>query len=471
MERMFDPLRVLTPLLLLLLAALAPAQSKASAVPQFDAKRAQMQLEQSQRHLEYGLDLRKQGMTLQAAEEIVLAAQLGAGRNPAAAQVLSIMRQYDAAFWKRYGSRPSKGKVESYNKKAASMAAVDRKERLELANWAFDRELIEQAEAEYKDLLGDSDEPLIFDAKGQIVIRAGVIPKKASEKLRAEAISINGRLYVRDEMLAKLPKLEQIHEVSSPALRVRTTTSLEHAQDAHAMCSQLLPELAAEMGAVPTRRLSLFLFASKPDYEATLDALGMGEHKLVAGVAMPSPPVAMVCMEGLPEEVARGVILHEATHLFAFSVSRSVLPPWYSEGFADTFGGTGTFSWDGSKLVVKGMFERSRIEALQVEGGTMALRDFLEADQFEQWRRGHDVGLAFYAQSWAFLRYLRSGAGDEIAARFAEWEARCRGQLLGFELGSKRSANTRAANDLFVQMFEADLPKLERGFEEWLKHL
>ena len=469
MQRMRSRALLLAMILAALFSALGFAQSKASAATQFLSRKAELELEQSQRHLEYGLELRKQGLTLQSAEEIVLAAQLGAGRNPGAAQVLSIMRQYDAAFWKRYGSRPSKAKIESYNKKAAAMATADMQERLELANWAFARDLLDEAQAEYVALLGDSDEPLVFDAKGQIVVRAGAIPKQASEKLRAEAITINGRLYVRDELLAKLPKLERIFEVSSPALRVRATTSLEHAQDVHAMCTQLLPELEAELGAAPTRRLQLFLFTARADYEATLDSLGVGEHKLVAGVALPRPPVAIVCMEGMPEEIARGVILHEATHLFTYAVSRSALPAWYSEGFADSFGGTGTYTWDGSKLTVKGLFDQARIDALKLEGGTMPLRDLLEANQFEQWRRGRDVGLAFYTQSWAFLRYLRGGAGDGIAARFAEWEVRCRGQLLGFEPGSKNAANPRAAGDLFVQMFEPDLDKLERGFKEWLQ--
>jgi hypothetical protein len=325
-----------------------------------------------------------------------------------------------------------------------------------------------EALQEYVMLLADRDDPLQFDKRGQIVLRAGTIPKGPSERLRADAITINERLYVRDELLAKLPNLERIHEVTSDLLRVRTTTSLEHAQDAHAMCTQLLPELAMELGALPTRRLALFLFAARSDYEATLEALSMGARKLVAGVAMPNPLVAMVCMEALDPDIAQGVILHETTHLFSYAVSRSVLPAWYSEGLADTFGGTGTYTWNGTRLTTQGQFDRSRLDALKVRDGLMPLREFLEADQFVQWQRGNEYGLAFYAQSWAFLRFMRRGAGDALAAKFVDWETRCRGQALGFELGGASEDAHRAAAALFQRMFAEDLDKLERGFGEWL---
>ena len=101
----------------------------------------------------------------------------------------------------------------------------------------------------------------------------------------------------------------------------------------------------------------------------------------------------------------------------------------------------------------------------------MPLAELLIADQFAQWRKSREAGLAFYAQSWAFLRYLRTGAGPEIAARFEQWETRCIGQALGFELGQKRSSQSGPASDLFNDLFKKDLPKLETGFHEWLRDL
>jgi len=453
-----------------LLAPWASAQSN-SAAAQWEQKRLELQIEQSQRHLKYGLDLRKQGMTIQAAAEIIRAAELGRGRNPGATAVLSIMRQYDAAFWKRYGSRASPAKVEMYDKKARGLAATEDKEILELANWANSKKLENEAQEVYLEILLRRDEALEFDAKDQIVLPAGTIPKDASARIKEGAIAINGRWYVRDELLAKLPELKQVFEVSSAELRVRTTTTEEQARELHNMCVKLLPALALDLGASSQRRLSLLVFGKRAEYEMTCDALGYGGHKVVTGLASSSPLVALVCAEETPAEVLNAVCLHELTHLFCFAVSHSVFPPWYTEGFAETFGGADTFRWDGAKLTVAGMFARERIDALKLEGGTLPLAQMFATDPLTLWTKSKDAGLAFYAQAWAFVRYLRTGAGAEIAARFDQWETRCIGQALGFELGAKRSTQSGPAGELFLELFGKDLPKLEIGFQAWLREL
>ncbi len=449
----------------------AGAQANDDRAALWERKKLTLLLEQSQRHLEYGLELRKQGMTTQAAAEIILAAEIGKGKNPGATQVLYVMRQYDAAFWKRFGSRASPGKVESYDKKARGLLATEERETLELANWANSHKLEREAQEFYVELLLNVDEPLSFDPKSQITLAAGTIPKDASAKLREQAITINGKLYVRDELLAKLPALTEIFEVSSSELRVRTTTTLEAARDLHAVCSSLLPFLALDMGAKSQRRFSLLVFGKRAEFDQTLDALNYSEHKIVSGIASYSPFVALVCAEGLPPETVRAVCLHELTHSFAQAVSRSIFPAWFTEGFAETFGGAETFTWDGTRLEVGGMFPRSRLDALKREGALMPLAELIVADQFVQWKRSKEAGFLFYAESWALLRYLRTGAGAEIAARFEEWETRCIGQALGFELGVKRSTQSGPASQLFSQMFAKDLPKLEIGFQAWLKEI
>lgn len=452
------------------------AQAKPTGAAALHAeKREKLVVDQSQRHLEYGLELRKQGLPTQAAAQIVLAAEIGHGKNAGADLVLRIMRQYDASFWKRHGSHPSKSKIEAYEKKARELLLRDEKERLDLANWGEARGV--DTHADYVAILLARDEPLLFDAKGQIVLASGTIPKEPSEKIRADAVTINGALYVRDELLAKLASVKAIYEVTTDALRVRTTTSLADAKDLHAMCTQLLPELEKDMGAKPARRLPVYVFGKREEYDASLDALDLADHKIATGLAAQSPLVALACSQDDPPDVARGVVLHELTHLYGFAVSYSVFPSWYAEGYADMFGGTDTFAWDGTKLTVLGLLSRSRIEALKQDGGTMKLRDLLDADQLEQWRRGKEFGLAFYAQSWAFLRWLRSAAPDDVRERFEQWEDRCRGQALGYEVGASRAALNRpggarkAATDLLLELFGKDLAKIEDGFHAWLATL
>lgn len=459
------------PFVLALLVAICSAQSSEALRALFDKKKIELELVQSQRHLEYGLELRKQGMTTQSAAEIIRSAELGKGFNAGATQVLYVMRQYDALFWKKYGSRASKSKAEQYGKKARTLMLADQKHALDLGNWASTHDCESDGQKIYVELLLDRDEPLAFDSKSQIVLPAGTIPAKAAARLREGAITINGKLYVRDELLAKLPDLKGIFEVSSDDLRVRTTTTLEDAKDLHAMCTQLLPALVEDMGATPDRRLALFVFGKHADYDRTLDALELGDHKIVSGVTTPSPLVALVCADGLAPEILRGVCLHETTHLFTYAVTRTVFPAWYREGLADTFGGTGTFTWDGAKLTLQGLLDRSRIDALKADGGTMPLSELLVADQLAQWKRGKDAGLAYYAQSWALLRYLRTGAGAEIATRLDQWETRCIGQALGYVLGVKRQSTHGPASDLFMDLFGKDLRKLEEGFRVWLSAL
>jgi hypothetical protein len=449
-------------------AQFPPAQAPWNA---FEKKKYGLELEQSQRHLEYGLELRKQGMPTQAATEIILAAELGHGRNPGATQVLFIMRQYDAAFWKKYGSRPSKGKIDQYDKKSRGLVLTDQKELLDLADWASTHDFEQEGRQIYVDILLQRDEPLAFDPKGQIVLPAGTIPAKIAEKLREAAITINGKLYVRDELLAKLPAVKEIFEVSSDEIRVRTTTTLEEARDLHAMCTQLLPALVEDFGSTPSRRLLLFVMAKRADYEQTLDALDLGDHKLVAGVTTPSPFVALICAEGQKSDILRGVCLHEITHLFCYAVTHTVFPAWWSEGYADTFGGTGTFTWDGAKLTLQGLLDRSRIDALKADGGTIPVSEFLAADPLSQWKRSKEAGLAYYAQAWAFLRYLRTGAGAEVATKLDQWESRCLGQALGYQPGAKRPTARGPASDLFMELFGKDLPKLDAGFRVWLSAL
>lgn len=464
--------------------ALAAPQDPRAA---FEKRRNEMMLAQSQRHLEYGLELRKQGLPTQAAAQIVLAAELGGGRNPAALQVLSIMRQYDEAFWKRHGSRPTARKLESYDKQARALTAKDGEELLKLAEWGTQHQCGAQADAIYMELLLARDEPLEFDAKGRIVLPHGTIPEAASAKIADDAVQINGRRYVRDALLSKLPEVLTLFEVSDEEVRVRSTTSLEEARDLHALCKALLPKLEQDLGAKPERRLPLFVFGKRPDYERTLDQLGLSGHKTVAGVASSQPFVAIVCAEGLarpaveevPEDaergpdydILRGVCLHELTHLFSAAVSRSAFPCWYEEGLADTFGGSGTFVWDGKSLQVGGLLARSRLDALRDPKGRMPLNTFLIHDALSSWRSGTDAGLAFYAQAWAWVRYLRSGAGTEVATRFEAWEDRCRGQMLGFEPGRAGGGDRASASNLFYEMFGKDLPKLEAGFAVWLEQL
>ena len=80
----------------------------------------------------------------------------------------------------------------------------------------------------------DLDEPLEFDAEGALLVAGTRFKGALAERVKKAAIEINGRPYVRDTFLQRVPDLVRIFEASSPELRVRSTTSIAEAEKLHA---------------------------------------------------------------------------------------------------------------------------------------------------------------------------------------------------------------------------------------------
>lgn len=448
------------------------AQSKDSR-EEFQRKRDAWCIEAGQRHLEYGLELRKQGLPTQAAEQIALAVEVSEQKNPGAGIVLGMMQSLDDKFWKKNMPKPTSAKIDAYVKAAKKLVVEDDKADLQLASWALQRKLADEADAEYRTLLRRRDAQLAFDEKGRIVLDAGTIPEGAAQRIRSEAIEINGALYVRDTFLTLLPELKTIYEKSSPELRVRSTRSLAEAEEMHALVVQLLPVLERDLGARPARCLPLVLLGERPVYEKWLDAVHLSAHKVVEGIASRLDAVAVVCTQKLEGDALRGCALHEMTHLYHDFVCAAVMPSWYAEGLADTFGGPGAWRTSEGRLETERVLDKPLLDALRAEGGSLAVRDLLQTKGIDLWSKDTNAARRFYTESWAFLRFLRTGAGSETSERLGQWESMCRGAMLGADFSGKHGDvdPSRAANDLFLKMFGKDLPKLEDGFDAWLKKL
>src|SRR5262249_9718447 len=140
----------------------------------------------------------------------------------------------------------------------------------------------------------------------------------------------------------------------------------------------------------------------------------------------------LICGEGLADPELQAVALHELSHLFFYGTAPAFLPDWYAEGFAETFGGQGTFTWDGKALQTGGLFDRRPIDGLRK--APLPLRELLAADASRLLATDHDKGMRFYTESWALQRFLR---GEKTAwqGRFRQWEAQCRGAVLGAPQG------------------------------------
>ena len=99
------------------------------------------------------------------------------------------------------------------------------------------------------------------------------------------------------------------------------------------------------------------------------------------------------------------------------------------------------------------------------------MAEILETDALETMTEDRGRSALFYAQSWAFVHYMREASPDDVAESFAEWEELCFGAALGADATNRRSRNTAPARQLFLQTFSDDLEEIERGYREFLRQL
>ena len=434
----------------------------------FEKERLEVLVEAGGRHLDLGLWCRDRGLTTQAAAEFMYAVEISDGKHYGAKRVLSVMRQYDDAFWKKR-KRGTDANRKSYAIRAEKARVKDAKEFLGLAEWAWERGLEAEAIGLYRAQLDAEGDPLEFDDKGRLVLAIGTVPAEASARFREEAVEIDGKLYVRDEFLAALPQIEKIAEVTDDALRIRGAVETEFALELHAMASALMPHLEVAIQGAPSRRLDVFIFGVRENYVAWLDASGLSQHAAASGLADAKTRTAIICAEGKSESEVEALVLHELTHLFWQAVTPTAMPDWFGEGLAETYGGQGTYTWDGLELRVGGLMADHRLVALRSGEGLFSVEALLNARALDLWSADPDRALLFYAQAWAFQRWLRTAAPSETADLFEDWVAMCAGSAAGAK-SNRRQSDPSAATELFRKTF-TDLGALDAGFREWLKTL
>ncbi|MDJ0521678.1 MAG: hypothetical protein QNJ90_06335 [Planctomycetota bacterium] len=432
--------------------------------------RREVLIEAGTRHAKVGTWCRDAGLVAQAAAEFIKAVEVSEGQNKWAERILQLMRNLDDRFWKKKLKKPSAGMIRAYEKRAKKARETYQKERLKLAKWADKKGLEAEALAEYKGVVRLSDDYVKIDKNGLVVLDVGKIPEKYSQRLLADAVTINGKPRIRDAFLEKVPAVKEVHEAANDVMLMRSQISLAQAEEYLRMCTALLPHLEKDMGAKPTRRLRMFIFAKRADYEAYCEAAGHGDHKLAAGLADSGTFVTLVSAEGHDEETVQGIALHELTHLFQYGVTPTVMPSWYNEGFAETYGGSGTFTWDGKKLQVARPMSAGAVQSLRDDKVYIPLKDLLAGDALKRINAADGTARSFYNESWAFFTYLRKHAGEDIQKRFAYYELVCRGAALGAKAGvhvhDNRDASDAAA--FFQRLFGKDLTTIESGFRTWL---
>jgi hypothetical protein len=462
--------RVLRPCLACCLAFAPGAQGRMErALEDFKQDREKVLVQIGQRHLEYGLALRDQGLTLQAAAQIVQSVDASLGRNQTAKFVLQLMRSFQDAFWKRNVGKPTRAKLEAYERRAQKLRQEDLEDRAELAKLALHRQLEEVAFEELSDVLLALDEPLAFDEKGLLRVAGETFTGGLAERVKQSAIVINDKPYVRDTFLRRVPSVLRVFEASSNALRVRSTAGAQEAADLHAATSALLPILYAELGTIPERRLQLVVLHKRTDYRAYLDIAGLSSYGAADGFADRMAGTAVLCRSEGDDAYVLGLALHELTHLVQLCASPAAFPSWYMEGCAETHGGQGTFRWDGTRLETGLVMLPARL--MELRAAPLQLSELFQTNGLAKLGESPLAGRRFYAQSWAFVRFLEQGAGPEIAERFERWRTMCLGAVLGADLYKPYEMDAAKSQELFEELFAKDLPKLEVDFRAWLAAL
>ena len=446
--------------------ALVAAQAEGKLAGQWRTQRDLTLVDVAGRHYDVGAWCWKNGLKPQGTSQMLFALALSDGRYRPAKKALATMRRVDDAAWERDLLSPKATLLRSYAKRLKRAKEQDRRDFLELARWATKKKLHEEARAVYERLLSAEGGLLELDSKGQLRVGKATVPAEYSGPIHAAGVEMNGRRYLRDEFLATLPDVGEVFEAVSDELRVRSSLDAENAARLHAMGEALFEVLANELGGRPGERCDLFVFARRSDYDAYLDAAELTRFRYGSGVADRKTNTAAVCAEGIADLDA--LTLHELTHLFHFGLTRAVLPDWYAEGLAETYGGAGTFEWDGERLETGLRLGADHRVELSDPDSLLPLATLLTADAPSA---VSEHGWLFYAQSWAFVRFLRKGAGPEVAARFRLWEIKCTGAALGADHTNPRAHDPNAARELFDATFGGELETLEEGFRDFVAEL
>ncbi len=450
------------------LCALAASQQR---VAEYEKLRTKTLAEAGQRHLELGSWARDQGLVPQGTAQFLRAVAVSEGKHPGAVQVLGIMRGHGDAFWKLRKKRPTKALLAEFDRRAALTEKGNRKDHAELAHRAHLAELTKQAEGHWRQVLELGGE-LVRDDKG-VTIDGKRIPAELAEWLAGETRDDQKGRPVFEAAGSAAPRLAGLVVHEDAALQVRTDLPGDAAAKLHALGSALLPHLRERLDGAPVQRLVLTVFQKHADYVAYLTARGMAGHATTPGLCDYGTFQTLVTATqadgtAYAEGDLQAMVLHELAHLYFFGVAPAVMPDWYAEGFAESFGGQGTFTWDGTQLTIGGRMAPHRLEPLRA--APLPLRELVDVRVALLLAMDRKKGLTYYAQCWALVHFLRQPdcAWHE---RFAAFEAACRGKALGAPERGQPVPNPVPASVEFARQFGADLDALDAAFRAWLKTL
>lgn len=447
------------------LASLKGQTASDQLVAEYKKRHREELLAAGQRHVSLGWSIKDSGLIAQATWQFVRAVEVSEGQHPGANTVLNIVRNYEEAFWKKRRKTPARHSQVAYEKRAAAIEREDMKGQLELGRLAAKAKLRDEAISHWQKalLLGARVEA---GAKG-LLVEGKAAPAELAEWLQAHTSQLADGKARFEPGGSRAPRLTGMREASNDSLVVRTDLPAERAAELLTLGTALAAALAEQLGGAPLRPLQLAVFAQRADYDAYQRALGHGAVRGGAGLCDYGSFQTLVSAEGLEAPDLHALVLHELTHLFFFGTTPVAMPDWYAEGLAESIGAQGSFAFDGKTLRLGGLLRQDRLAALKQE--PMPLAEFLAADPMRLLMVDPDKAHRFYAQAWAFRRYLTTPEAP-YHERFLAYEAKCRGAMPG-AASTVRYGDRQPAIAAFQAEFGHELAALEQAFFLWLKTL
>jgi len=444
-----------------------------SAVRKYYEQKASVDTAAGQRRLTIGDWCVNKGLLEQAREQFALAISLGRGpaQERATAALGALERLTPDQIKKRFHPPTSK-ELKLYRLKVAKAVLDDRRGSKKLADsaWAAGESLEDVAAAGYGRLIDSARNIPEIDAEGRIVLDVGPVPAPISKAIRdaGGGITINGRPRIRTAFLRRIPSVDEIYMAECDVLALFSEKSLDEAVALHEVGAALLPYLKKDLGAAPDRVLNVCVFHATPSYHEYCARSGHPEYTVSNGFTNFEDFLSVVSVpdrngRALTDFQIQSIVLHEMVHLFQFAVTATAMPSWYAEGLAETYGGVGAYQWEAGakRLRVKGLVEQRRIDALRAPGNMIGLEEFLSLEARNLHALDRAMTERFYTQAWAFLRFLRNGAGRTAARKLTAWEALCQNNRL----------DPAEARSRFRLAFEKNMKSLERDFVEFVKKL
>lgn len=464
------------------LAAAAPGQSARDVKrADYDKRLERHYVEAAQAYVDIAWWCRKVGLVPQATTLFLRAKEAGHGRHQMADNLVMWMNAYGDGFWRVRPKRPARQYVVLCENKVRTADRQTRKSHLQMAKLALGVGADEDARTHCQEAIRLGAE-IEVGKDGSCKLDSLALPEALAKWLQERTVVLaSGARVYETAAAAGGPRLEGLHEHRDEQLVVRTDLGAERAKTLHALGSALLPLLEDRLDGSPARPLVLLVFAQRATYAAYLQSLGI--DSTASGFAEYGSFQTIVCAEGKADAELQALVLHEMTHLFFWGAAPAVMPDWYAEGFAESFGGQGTFTFDGKKLIVGAPMAPHRLEALQQ--APVALAELLAGDAEQLWREDGGKALRFYTAAWALQRFLNQ-ADCPWRDDFLRWEARCRGTVLGNAGGQgaagaggagKRKSATQGFGDhkpaaaLFQDMFGARLEAIDKAFQAYVKAL